>query len=132
MRFAGRALGEAAVVVSVAQNIGAVGFAAVVDFIAAILLIHIVLRRQWPPYKAVHPGLILYTGLAVSGSRINPVAAYIYGDSAHCLLLPLQFKKPPAVCFQSLRRSSLKVARVKRTNRTKSQWGTEQRETQNY
>ncbi|CAN0496591.1 unnamed protein product, partial [Ectocarpus sp. 12 AP-2014] len=61
MRFASRALAETAVVVSVADNIGAIGFAAVVDFIVALLLIHIVLFRQWPPYKAVHPGLIVYT-----------------------------------------------------------------------
>ncbi|CAM9943004.1 unnamed protein product, partial [Ectocarpus fasciculatus] len=85
MRFAGRALGEAAVVVSVAQNIGAVGFAAVVDFIVAILLIHIVLRRQWPPYKAVHPGLILYTGLATMLATVWVSVRYgMWGDVVGC------------------------------------------------
>ncbi|CAB1117007.1 unnamed protein product [Ectocarpus sp. CCAP 1310/34] len=85
MRFASRALAETAVVVSVADNIGAIGFAAVVDFIVALLLIHIVLFRQWPPYKAVHPGLIVYTGLATMLATVWVSIRYgMWGDVVDC------------------------------------------------
>ncbi|CBJ33163.1 expressed unknown protein [Ectocarpus siliculosus] len=85
MRFASRALAETAVVVRVADNIGAIGFAAVVDFIVALLLIHIVLFRRWPPYKAVHPGLIVYTGLATMLTTVWVSIRYgMWGDVVSC------------------------------------------------
>ncbi|CAM9128093.1 unnamed protein product [Ectocarpus sp. 6 AP-2014] len=85
MRFASRSLAKTAVVVSVADNIGAIGFAAVVDFIVAFLLIHIVLFRRWPPYKAVHPGLIVYTGLATMLTTVSVSVRYgMWGDVVSC------------------------------------------------
>lgn len=53
---------------TVAQYLGSIGFAAIVNFAVILLLVHVVLRRSWPPYKAVLPGLVVYAGIAVSVS----------------------------------------------------------------
>lgn len=48
---------------------GSIGFAASVDLAIILLLVHIVCRRKWPPFKAASPQLVVYTGIAVSPAR---------------------------------------------------------------
>lgn len=68
---------EESVPSSVSQYLGSIGFAAVVNFAVILLLIHVALRREWPPYKAALPGLVVYAGIAVSvGLHLPPDVQY--------------------------------------------------------
>ncbi|CAM9641096.1 unnamed protein product, partial [Hapterophycus canaliculatus] len=69
----------------VAQYLGAVGFAASVSFAMILLLIHVVLRREWPPYKAMIPGLVVYTGIAtILATTAVSVRYGMWGDIVGC------------------------------------------------
>lgn len=49
-----------------AGDLAAVGCTTCVDVAIALVLVHIVLHQSWPPYKAVLPGLVALSGIAVS------------------------------------------------------------------
>ncbi|CAN0044529.1 unnamed protein product, partial [Scytosiphon promiscuus] len=70
---------------TVAQYLGSIGFAAVVNFAVVLLLIHVVLRREWPPYKAVLPGLVMYAGIAtILATAAVSVRYGMWGDIVGC------------------------------------------------
>ena len=47
-------------------DLAALGIASCVDVAIALVAIHVAFKRTWPPYRAVIPELVMYTGLAVS------------------------------------------------------------------
>ena len=47
-------------------DLAALGIASCVDVAIALVAVHVAFNHAWPPYRAVIPELVVYTGLAVS------------------------------------------------------------------
>lgn len=52
------------------EDLAAAGCTTCVGVAVVLALLHVALHRSWPPYKAILPGLVVCTGLAVSSLSI--------------------------------------------------------------